>query len=216
MVALLAGVLPAFVAAQYRSTFEGVVGAASLEALADNPAIRTLFGPAVALDDPGGFTVWRLGTVLGVLVGVWAALSATRITRAEEEAGRWDLLLAGRLSLRAVVGRHLAVVLVASALPGVAAGVGLVLAGTATTGAVLFGAAIAGTGMTGAATGVLTAQLAPERRTASGMAVAVVLGTLLIRMVGDGVSALAWSQWLSPFGLLGKVGPYSADRPLPD
>ncbi|MGY1804777.1 hypothetical protein ACI78T_15960 [Blastococcus sp. SYSU D00922] len=215
VVTVLAGALPAFVAVQYRSTFEGTIGAASLGALADNPAIRTLFGPAVALDDPGGFTVWRLGTVLGVLVGVWAALTGTRITRAEEEAGRWDLLLAGRLSLPAVVARHLAVLLVAAALPGLAAAAGLLLAGAASTGAVLFGAALAGIGMTGAALGVLAAQLAPERRTASNLAVAVVLGALLVRMVADGVEALAWAQWLSPFGLLGRVGPFAADRPLP-
>jgi ABC-2 type transport system permease protein len=215
VVTLLAGLLPAFVAVQYRSTFEGAVGAASLSALADNPAIRTLFGPAVALDDPGGFAVWRLGTVLGVLVGVWAALTGTRITRAEEEAGRWDLLLAGRLSLRAVMTRHLAVLLVAAALPGVALAVGLVLAGTEPTGAALFGAVVTGTGMTGAAVGVLAAQVAAERRTASGLAVGVLLGGLLTRMVGDGASSLAWVRWFSPFGLLSEVGPYSADRSLP-
>lgn len=215
VVTLLAGLLPAFVAVQYRSTFEGAIGPASLAALADNPAIRTLFGPAVALDDAGGFTVWRLGTVLGVLVGVWAALTGTRITRAEEEAGRWDLLLGGRLSLPTVVGRHLAVLLAAAALPGAALTVGLLLAGTAPLGAALFGAAIAGIGTSGAALGVLAAQLAPERRTASGMAVAVLLTGLLLRMVGDGVSALAWLHWLSPFGLLGRVEPYAGDRALP-
>ncbi|RZU32968.1 ABC transporter permease [Blastococcus saxobsidens] len=215
VVTLLAGLLPAFVAIQYRSTFEGTIGPASLAALADNPAIRTLFGPAVALDDAGGFTVWRLGTVLGVLVGVWAALTGTRTTRAEEEAGRWDLLLGGRLSLPTVVRRHLGVLLVAAALPGAALAVGLLLAGTAALGAVLFGAALAGIGMTGAALGVLAAQLAPERRTASGMAVAVLLTGLLMRMVGDGVPALAWLHWFSPFGLLGRVEPYAGDRPLP-
>ena len=99
-VALIAGGLPAFVAVEYRDTFAGAIGAASLAGLAENPAIRTLFGRPVALDDPGGFTVWRTGTVLAVLVGVWAALTATRLTRGEEEAGRWDLLLAGRLRLR--------------------------------------------------------------------------------------------------------------------
>ncbi|MEK8110427.1 hypothetical protein NKG94_51120 [Micromonospora sp. M12] len=40
-----------------------------MAALARNPAIRTLFGEPVALDQPGGFTVWRTGTVLAVLLG---------------------------------------------------------------------------------------------------------------------------------------------------
>ena len=153
----VSGGLAAFVAAEYRSTFSGaIVARPRWTALAENPAIRTLFGPPVALDDPGGFTVWRTGTVLAVLVGVWGALAATRLTRGEEEAGRWDLLLAGRLRLPALVRAHARRPARATALarrrrrrwaccsPGPRA-----------PGALLFGALIAGTGMAGAALGVL-------------------------------------------------------------
>jgi ABC-2 type transport system permease protein len=212
---MLSGALTAFVAAEYRDTFSGAVSAASLESLAQNPAIRTLFGPPVALDDPGGFTVWRTGTVVAVLVGVWGALAATRLTRGEEEAGRWDLLLAGRVRLPALVRAHVAVLLVATALPGAAVALGLVVVGTETTGALLFGALIAGTGMVGAGLGALAAQLLAERRAASGLAVGVLLATLLVRMVADGVPALAWLQWGSPFGLVSRAQPFAADRWLP-
>ena len=64
--------------------------------------------------DPGGFTVWRTGTPLAVLVAVWSALTAVRITRGEEEAGRWNLLLAGRLRLSRLVGLQLVVIMAAS------------------------------------------------------------------------------------------------------
>jgi ABC-2 type transport system permease protein len=215
VVAVLTGVLPAFVAAQYQDTFGGALDVASLEALATNPAIRTLFGPPVALDDAGGFTVWRTGTVLAVLVGTWAALTATRLTRGEEEAGRWDLLLAGPTPLRRVMSVHLSVLLAATALPGVTLVAGLLLAGTKPTGALLFGALIAGTGMLAASVGVLAAQLLHERRAASGLAVAVLLGGLLLRMVGDGVPALSWMQWGTPFGLMTRAQPYGADRWAP-
>jgi ABC-2 type transport system permease protein len=151
VVTVLSGVLAAFVAAEYQSTFQGAFTTDSLTALADNPAIRTLFGPARALDDPGGFTVWRTGTVLAVLAGVWAALTATRVTRGEEESGRWDLLLSGRVRAATLVRRQLAVVLAAAALPGVAVAIGMLLVGTATPGALLFGAVVAGAGVTGAA-----------------------------------------------------------------
>ncbi|HEX2072989.1 MAG TPA: hypothetical protein VHF92_04325 [Geodermatophilus sp.] len=137
------------------------------------------------------------------------------MTRGEEEAGRWDLLLTGRIALHTLVVRHLAVLLAAAALVGVAAGAGLLLVGTAATGAVLFGAAIAGTGMCGAALGVLGAQLRSERRGASGLAVGVLLAGLLARMVGDGVPALGWLQWWTPFGLMGRVAPFAEDRVLP-
>src|SRR4051812_20928791 len=215
VVSAVVGVLTAFVAAEYRSTFSSAFSASSLEALAQNPAIRTLFGPPVALDTPGGFTVWRTGTVVAVLVGVWAALAATRVTRAEEEAGRWDLLLAGRLRLPALVRAHVAVLLVATALPGGAAGLGLVLAGAGVAGALLFGLLIAGTGMAAAGLGVLAAQLLAERRAASGLAVGVLLASLLIRMIADGVPAVAWLQWGSPFGLMSRAQPFAADRWLP-
>ncbi|SNR74706.1 ABC transporter permease [Blastococcus mobilis] len=215
VVTVLSGVLAAFVAVQYRSTFQGALTTGSLTALADNPAIRTLFGPARALDDAGGFTVWRTGTVLAVLAGVWAALTATRVTRGEEESGRWDLLLAGRVRAATLVRRQLAVVLVAAALPGVAVAIGMLLVGTVTTGALLFGAVVAGAGLTGAACGGLAAQLLAERRAASGLAVGLVLAGLLLRMVGDGVDALGWLRWLSPFGLLSTVAPYADDRAAP-
>ncbi|MCZ2823852.1 MULTISPECIES: hypothetical protein [unclassified Modestobacter] len=214
LVAGVAAGMAALVAVQHRQLDQELAGA-SLAALAENPAIRTLFGPPVALDDPGGFTVWRTGTAIAVLVGVWAALAATRVTRGEEEVGRWDLLLAGRLRLPAVLLRHLAVLLGAAALVGAGTAAGLVLAGTATTGAVLFGALIGGTGMVGAALGALAAQLLAERRAAAGLAVGVLLAGLLTRMVADGVPALGWLHWLSPFGLLGRSAPFAADRVLP-
>ncbi|MGY2083532.1 hypothetical protein [Blastococcus sp. SYSU DS0539] len=211
VIALVTGGMTAMVALQYRG-LEGALGTESLAALAENPAIRTLFGPPVGLDTPGGFTVWRTGTVLAVLVGVWAALTATRLSRGDEEAGRWDLLLAGRLRLRTLVTRVLLVVLAAAAVVGLAGGLGLLLAGAGAAGSLLFGACLAGTGMVGAALGIVGGQLFGERRSASGLAVAVLLGSLLVRMVADGVPALSWLAWATPFGLLERAVPFAEDR----
>ena len=100
--------MSALVVATFRSE---ALDPAALGALARNPAIRTLFGEPVALDDPGGFTVWRTGTVLSVLIGVWGMLAVTRITRGEEDAGRWSMLLSGRPTLTDAVRRHLQTIL---------------------------------------------------------------------------------------------------------
>ena len=78
---------------------------ASLQVLAANPAIRTLFGSPWRWTTPGGFTVWRTGTFAALLTGLWTLLTAVRLTRGEEDAGRWALLLAGRLRMPAVVRR---------------------------------------------------------------------------------------------------------------
>ena len=207
--------LSALVVAQYRQTFADALDGASLQALAENPAIRTLFGTPVALDDPGGFTVWRTGTFGAVLVGVWALLTATRITRGEEDAGRWDLLMAGRLRLPTVVGFHLGVVVAAQLLVGCALAAAMTLAGTDVMGSVRYGTAIGLVGVFFAAVGTCTAQLVADRRTAAGIATAVLGTGLLLRMIADGVPSAAWLRWLTPFGLLAETGPYSADRVAP-
>jgi ABC-2 type transport system permease protein len=190
-------------------------GAGSLAALAGNPAIRTLFGEPVALDDPGGFTVWRTGTVLAVLVAVWAALSTTRILRGGEDAGRWDLLLSGRVPIRTAVAAHLAVLVGAVTAIGAAVTLAMVLTGTAPGGAVVHGASLALIGAAAAGTGGVTSQILPDRGRATAAAVALLLSGLLTRMIADGVPALAWLHWVSPFGLAALTRPYDTDRVLP-
>ena len=189
---------------------------AALAALAANPAIRTLFGEPVALDDAGGFTVWRTGTVVAVLVGVWGALAATRITRGEEDAGRWDLLLAGRVPLPRDGGpaprRAAGVVMVAAGRGGDR---GAVRTGTDPAGAVLHGVGIGLIGAFFVAAARWPRRCSRRRAAASGATVAVLGCGLLARMVGDGVDALAWLRWLSPFGLLALTRPYDTNRGLP-
>jgi ABC-2 type transport system permease protein len=63
--------------------------------------------------------------------------------------------------------------------------------------------------------GGLAAQLFPSRSAANGATTAVLLIGLLVRMVGDGVAALSWLRWLSPFGLLALTHPYDTNRGLP-
>lgn len=215
VVVVVAAGMSALVAAQYQTTFAGKLDGPALQALAANPAIRVLFGPPLALDDPGGFTVWRTGTPVAVLVGVWAVLVATRITRGEEDTGRWDLLLAGRGRTTLVLARHLAVLCVAVVLVGTAVGVALLAVGTTALGAVLHGAGIAGFGLGFAALAVLAAQVLPTRAAATGASIAVLAAALLARMVADGVDALSWLRWATPFGVLAETAPYAADRPAP-
>ena len=161
--------------------------------------------------------MWRTGTVIAVLVATWTFLVATRITRGEEDAGRWALLLAGTLTMRETVARHLAVLLAAELLIAALVAGALTAAGTSSTGAVLYGAGVGLVGAVFAGLGVLAAQLLPDRRTAAGACAAVLVAGLLVRMVADGVAALAWLRWLSPFGLLAHTHPFTGDdlAPIP-
>lgn len=214
-VAATAAGMSALVAAQYDSMFGGTLGAPAVQALAENPAIRILFGPPLALDSAGGFTVWRTGTPILLLASVWILLATTRITRGDEEAGRWQLLLAGRLRIGDVVGRCLVAVTVSATVIGAAVVIALLATGTGPIGAVIYGVGVAGVALTFATVGLLFAQVLPTRSAAVGAAVAAVGFAQLVRMLADGVPALAWSAWSSPFGLLGRAAPYAHDRVLP-
>ena len=79
----------------------------------------------------------------------------------------------------------------------------------------LHGTGLAAVGFFFVAVGGVTAQLFASRSAANGAAAAVLVVGLLMRMVGDGVPALAWLRWLSPFGLLALTRPFDVNRGLP-
>ncbi len=207
--------MSALVVGQYHGLTGAGFDVASMTALAANPAIRVLFGPPIGLGDPGGFTVWRLGTPLAVLLAVWALLTAVRMTRGEEEARRWDPLLTGPYRLPRVVGLQLAAVLTGAVAAGSAVTVAMGLAGARLGGSALHGAALALVGTTGALTGGLAAQLIADGRRAATAAAAAVGAGLLLRMIADGSDSLHRLHWLTPFGLIGLAEPFGAARVMP-
>lgn len=109
---------------------------------------------------------------------------------ARRTAGRWDVLLAGRLPVTAVVAWHVAVLVAASLTAGTAAFAGLVAAGAAVSGAAVHSAALGLCGVFFAAAGMMSAQVFATRAAASGAAVALLGIGMLLRMVGDGVAPL--------------------------
>ncbi|MFR9778968.1 hypothetical protein ACL02O_23310 [Micromonospora sp. MS34] len=207
--------MSSLVVTTYERTVGEGPGAAALATLARNSAIRTLFGEPVALDTAGGFTVWRTGTVLAVLLTTWAVLATTRVTRGEEEAGRWDLLLAGRLTPVAVLVRHLVVLTSALVLTGVLLAGALAVAGAPGSGALLHAAGLTSAGLLAVAVAACAAQVFPTRAGAAGAALALLGASLLARMVGDGVPRLGWLRWLPPYGPLALTRPYRGDHWAP-
>ncbi len=214
VVALICGGMSALVASQYQK-IGGLLDESGIRALAENPAVRILSGPPVALDDPGGFTVWRIGIPVSVLASGWIMLAAIRITRGEEDGGRWDLLLAGRLRMADLVVRCLAALVGSAALIGAVVAAALLAAGTELTGAVIHAAGITCVALTFATTALLAAQVMPRRPAATGLTVTTLGVGLMLRMIADGSHQLAWLAWATPFGLTARTAPYADNRILP-
>jgi ABC-2 type transport system permease protein len=161
---------------------------------------------------------------LAAAVAFMSTFLAVRHSRAEEEAGRSELIGA------TVAGR--VVPLLATVLFGVAANLAvggvvalaLVAAALDPGGAVVTGVALAGTGIAFLGVGLVAAQLMRTSRGANGLAAAVVGLAYVLRAVGDaagtpaadGLSLTsAWPSWLSPIGWGQHTRAFTENTPLP-
>lgn len=210
---LLLGALPA----AYVTSFEGVFSTDAerityARISASNAGFLGLYGPLEG-SSLGELVAWRAG-FLPVMIGLASLLTVIRHTRADEEAGRTELIGSG------VVGRHagLAAALIAVALADVALGAvtaaGLASQGLPGTGSILLGASFTAAGWLFAAVGAVTAQLAAGARAARMIAISVLAGSYVLRMAGD-MGDLSALSWASPLGWVTRVFPYGASTAFP-
>jgi polyether ionophore transport system permease protein len=185
-----------------------------------NSALAAVIGPARRLDTIEGFVAWRMFGLLIIVGAIWGLLTATRLLRAEEDAGRWELLLAGRTTRR-----HATV----QAIAGLAAG--FIVLWTVTAGLTVAAGSRSNVGFSASASlfyataatasaamfltiGALTSQLSPTRRQANGLAAATLGASFLIRIVADSGTGLAWMRWASPLGWVENLRPLTGSQPL--
>jgi ABC-2 type transport system permease protein len=183
-------------------------------AVNDTPATLALYGRVFDPTSLGAVSLIKLGAMGAALVALVAIFTVVRHTRAEEEAGRLELLGA------AVVGRYAsltAALLLATGTSLVLAlltGLSLIGTGLPAAGALAFGLSWAGAGIAFAAVGALAAQVTEGARTARGLAAAVLAAAYLLRAAGDatGADTSTWLSWLSPIGWAQQVRPFAGDR----
>jgi ABC-2 type transport system permease protein len=205
----------------YTSSYPTPAARAKLAtSLAGNAGLAALFGPAHRLGTVAGFTSWRSMAFLTIVGAIWAMLLATRLTRGEEDEGRWELLLSGlttraRAAIQAVVGIGVGigcvwgVTAVFTILTGSSSKVDFSVGGSV----FLATALVAGAAMFGAV-GLVTAQLAATRRQANGIGAAILGGAYLVRVAADSGTGLAWLRWATPLGWAENLQPLSGSHPL--
>lgn len=177
--------------------------------LADTPATLAFYGPAAQLDTIGGVVMWKPGGILLVLTGLMAILTVVRHTRAEEEAGRAELLGAAAVGRLAALGSALSLAAGAAVTLGVLVTAGLAANRAGGAGAVGAGLSFTATGFVFAAVAAVTAQLCITGRAAAGLAGAVLAASYGLRAVADGEPRVSWLAWLSPIGWVQRLEPYA-------
>jgi ABC-2 type transport system permease protein len=137
-----------------------------------------------------------------------------RHTRADEEAGRLELVGSAAVGRLAALTAGLLVALAANVVLAVLLVVVLVVLGLPVAGSVAFALAITTCGVAFAAIAALAAQLAAGARATRGIAIGVLGAAYLLRAVGDasGAGGVSWLTWLSPLGWTELTRPYTSDR----
>jgi ABC-2 type transport system permease protein len=192
---------------------------AMAKSLTSGGGLNALIGPAHQLNTVAGYTAWKSVGILSVLGAVWALLISTKLLRGEEDAGRWELLVAGQTTRRGAATQAMlglgasllalfSITAVATVLIGhtstvhLSASSAIFFALTVTSGAAIFMAA-----------GALTSQLAANRRQAAAYAGGALGLFCTLRMVADSSAGLSWMNWITPFGWIEQLQPFTHPRP---
>lgn len=182
--------------------------------IVENPSMRAIYGPLFDPRSIGGLTAWRQGGVGLVLIALMSLLTVVRHTRAEEEAGRLELIGAGVVGRYAPLTAALVLAFGASLLIGLLMAGGLIGLGLPTAGSLALGLGFLAVGWIFAAVAAVAAQLTESARLATGIAVSVLAAAYLVRAAGDAAADTGptWLTWLSPIGWAQQIRPYAGER----
>jgi ABC-2 type transport system permease protein len=175
-----------------------------------NPSLLALYGPVQDPYSVGSVSVWKVGGIAAALVAVMSILITVRHTRADEEAGRLELVSAGVVGRYAALTAGVITALTANVVLFVLVSAGLMLLGLPVGGSIAFALCWCGIGVMFVGVAAVTAQLTTTSRAANGMALTVLGGAYLIRALGD-VGA-SWLVWVSPLGWTAHLRPYAGER----
>ena len=178
-----------------------------------NPALVFLYG-RLAGDSLGAISAWRYGVWAAIAAALMSVFLVVRHTRADEEAGRGELVGSAAVGRLAPLTAALGVAAAANAVLTVLLLAALVFLGLPAAGSAVFALVITTCGLALAALAAVAAQLAAGARAARGIAVGLLGAAYLLRAVGDaaGAGGPGWLTWLSPLGWTELARPYTADR----
>lgn len=179
-------------------------------AVTSGNALVAINGHVEGIDSLGGVIQDEFGFLAAFLLPLLGIAQVARSTRREEESGRLELLLAGRIA------RHdpaLAALLLATATivaTAVLFAVGLAVTGVPRAGSVLYALSLAALAFAFAGLAALLAQLTLHARGVYTWSLIVLAASYVLRGVGDATGS--WITWLSPLGWAEKAAPFGDQR----
>lgn len=216
-IAGLAGLM-ASAAAKFQGIYGTQKAMASIAKTLKSPAMVSLFGPFTA--KPPYTTAVIYGAEMMVFMGLFAAMMnvyfAVHATRAEEDTGTSELILAHAVGRQSQLAAAVIELLVINGVAGLLEALGLQAAnmpGADAAGNWLFGLGLSAFGFMFGAFSLLFAQLVSSARSATMVSYAW-LGILFVARMGTDVQNPDLSWW-TIFGWIEKMSLYTANHWLP-
>jgi ABC-2 type transport system permease protein len=178
-----------------------------------NRAVELFYGSPHDLLTVGGYAAWRVGGIGAIVAGVYGLLAAVRALRAEEDAGRQELVLAAYVSRGSAYLGALAAIAAGTCVLWLALFASFVLTRLQPSGSAFLAAAIVSPVVVFAGLGAVASQLAPTRRIAIEIATGSLVLAYLLRVIGDTSSSLGWARWATPFGWSEEARAFATPRP---
>ena len=201
-------------AAGYHHTYPTLADrVAFARAFAGNNAIRLFYGYPYHVVTIGGYSAWRVGGTLAIAAAAFGVLAAVRALRAEEDAGRTEIVLAGTISRRAAFTAAMAAIAAGTAILWLAEFAGFLLGGLSPGGSAYLAVATCSVIPVFVGIGAVISQVAPTRRTALGLGSATVAVSWLLRVLSDTMTGAAWLRWATPLGWAEELRPYAHAQP---
>jgi ABC-2 type transport system permease protein len=203
------------VASSFPGIYPGAAERQARAALMGSPGGIAFGGPKI------GFSNYTLGAMMtnemlgltAIVVALMSIFLVVRHTRADEEAGRTELVLAGPVGRGAPLAAALAVATIANVLLATLTALGLGALGVESIdwpGSIVYGAALGMVGLVFAGVAAVMAQLTSHGRGALGLAGLALGVAFALRAIGDiGAGPLSW---LSPIGWAQRTYAYVDNR----
>jgi ABC-2 type transport system permease protein len=179
---------------------------------ADTNGLRILYGQPRDLLTVSGYSAWRVGGTLAIAAAVFGALAAVRALRAEEDAGRTEIVLAGIIRRRDAYLSAIAAIGLGAAILWLAEFAGFVLARLPAAGSAYLALATASMVPLFAGVGAVASQLAPTRRVALEVVSAAVALFWLLRVIADTARGASWLRWTTPLGWAEEMRPFTGSH----
>lgn len=200
--------------AAFRSTYPTLADRiAFAHSFAGNAAIRLFYGYPYDPVTIGGYSAWRVGGTLAIAAAAFGVLAAIRAMRADEEAGRMELVLAAAVGRASAFRAATAAILAGTTILWLAMTVGYIVGGLPLGGSAYLALATSSVAPVFAGVGALASQVAPTRRGTLELGSAAVALFLFLRVIGDTVSGAGWLRFVTPLGWAEEMRPFTGAHP---